>query len=231
MLTVLFAVTVVSALALHHFLVARPRNAEIRATSSVPEAITLTEAIKELPGGVFLQNTFTWTRIRKNGELFLGVHPLLMSLVGESHELELQADDSRLKKGAPLLRIQNSDREIQLFSPLAGRIIEGNSDFIPQTGWEGSASRQGSWIYRIRPEDTSEEIPFWLLGDQASEWTHQQYRDVRDFLLQTEIVEEIGLAAADGGEIPAGILSQLNDQAWEAFQNRFISSPKKALEG
>ena len=231
MITALFVVTVVGALALHYFFVERPREAGIQVTQSVPETITLTDAMEELPGGVFLQPTFTWTRIRKNGELFLGVHPLLMSLVGPLHKLELQADESRLKKGTPLLRIQNGEREIQLFSPIAGRIVEVNGDFMPQTGWDGSARRQGSWIYRIRPDSTSEEIPFWLLGDQATEWAHQQYRDVRDFLFQAVTYEEIGLAAADGGELPAGILSQLNDSAWAAFQDRFIPIPEEEPEG
>ena len=103
MITALFVLTVVGALTLHYFFVERPRVAEVRATQPVPNAITLTEAMEELPRGVFLQPTFTWTRIRKNEELFLGVHPLLMSLVGSSHKLELQADESRLKKGDPLL--------------------------------------------------------------------------------------------------------------------------------
>ena len=113
---------------------------------------------------------------------------------------------------------------------MAGRIVEVNDDFMPQTGWAGTAQRQGSWIYRILPDSTSEEIPLWLMGNQATEWAHQQYRDVRDFLFQTVTYEEVGLTAADGGELPAGILSQLNDEAWDAFQNRFIPTPEREPE-
>jgi glycine cleavage system H lipoate-binding protein len=222
MLTALFVVTVVGALALHHFFIELPREAEVRATPSASDTITLTQAIEDLPGGIFLQPTFTWTRVQENGELFLGVHPLLMSLVGPSHRLELQADASTLTKGTPLLKIQNGQREIQLFSPVAGRILEVNDQVVPHAGWEGT----GNWIYRIQPEAASQETPSWLVGDQATEWAHQQYRDIKDFLLQAVSHEEVGLAAADGGELPAGILEQLDPQTWEAFQNRFIPHPE-----
>lgn len=230
MLTFLFAVTVAGALLLQHYFVNRSEGVGARSPAHDPVAITLTEAIEDLPGGIFLQPSFTWTRIRGNGELFLGIHPLLLSLVGTSHELGLLKDDSKMKKGAPLLRIQNGEREIRLFSPVAGRIVEVNDSYMPQTGWAGSARRKGSWVYRIIPDDAAEEVPSWLLGKQAMEWTHQQYRNIRDFLVQTTSHEEIGRAAADGGELQAGILGELNDQAWEAFRDRFIPIPGKGPE-
>ena len=230
MITALFVLTVVGALLLHHFFVEKPREAAAGAEYPAPKAITLAESMEDLPGGVFLQPTFTWTRLRENGELFLGVHPLLLSLVGLSHRLELQADESTLEKGDPILRIQNAGREIQLFSPVKGRIVEVNDAFSPQAGWTGSARRGGSWIYRIRPENTSQELPLWLLGGAAATWAQNQYREVRDFLFQTVTHEEVGLAAADGGELPAGILSELDDEVWNAFQERFIPVPEGAPE-
>lgn len=226
MITALFVILALGAIGLHYLFVERPRQAETGVTPSVQEPITLAEAMEELPGGFFLQSTFTWTRTRKNGEYFVGIHPLLLSLVGPDTSLEYVAEESTVEKGDRLLRLQLGDRELQLFSPMAGRIVEVNDDFVPQTGWAGATSRGGSWLYRIQPRHAEKEIPFWLLGSEASQWAHQEYREVRDFLFEATSHEEVGLSAADGGELPNGVLGELDAETWKAFQRRFIPDPE-----
>lgn len=227
MITALFVMLVVGAMVLHYVFVEKPRQAEVAVIPSRPEPITLAEAMEEPPGGFFFQPAFTWTRIRKNGEFFLGVHPLLLSLVGPETSLEHVADEATLEKGDPLLRLRLDDRELQLFSPLAGQVVEVNDQFLPQTGWAGATSRGGSWLYRIRPRNVERDIPAWMLGSAASRWAHQEYREVRDFLFETVSHEEVGLSAADGGELPSGVLGQLDAGAWKSFQDRFIPDPEK----
>jgi glycine cleavage system H lipoate-binding protein len=230
MLTGLFVMIVVTALVLHYVFVGRQSEEGIQPALALPEPIPLAKAIEDLPEGIFLQPTFTWTRMRKNGEIFLGLHPMLTSLIGVDYSLELLADDARIEKGTPLLRILQGERELQLFSPVEGQIVEATTDFSPLPGWKGSTMRGGSWIYIIKPTNAEEEIPLWLLGDDAQNWAHQQYREVRDFLFQTDTHHEVGLAAADGGELPAGILSQLDPSVWEAFQLSFLPPPGEATE-
>jgi hypothetical protein len=65
-------------------------------------------------------------------------------------------------------------------------------------------------------------MPRWLQGNAASHWAHQTYRQLRDFLFQTEVHREVGLAAADGGEVPSGVLSLLDPSGWEGFQASFL---------
>jgi glycine cleavage system H lipoate-binding protein len=226
MITALFVILVVGAIALHYLFVERPRRGEAGIEPSVPEPITLSEAMEEPPDGLFLQPSFTWTRIRKNGEFFVGVHPLLLSLVGPDTTLEFVADETDLEKGDPLLILRLGNRELRLFSPLAGRVLEANDAFLPQTGWAGATSRGGSWLYRIRPRHAEKEVPLWLLGADASNWAHKEYRQVRDFLFDTVSHAEVGLSAADGGELPSGVLSQLSAETWSSFQDRFIPDPE-----
>ena len=227
MITALFVILVVGAIALHYLFVERPRRREAGIELWVPEPITLAEAMEEPPDGLFLQSSFTWTRVRKNGEFFVGVHPLLLSLVGPDAALEFAADETELEKGDPLLTLRLDQRELRLFSPIAGRILEVNDGFLPQAGWAGATSRGGSWLYRISPRHAENEVPFWLLGTDASNWAHQEYRQVRDFLFDTVAHAEVGLSAADGGELPSGVLSQLDADAWSRFQDRFLPDPER----
>ena len=160
--------------------------------------------------------------------MFLGIHPLLTSLLGLDYSLELLPDDGAVEKGEPLLRIHSGKRELQVYSPVGGVVVEGNTDFSPLPGWEGSTMRGGSWVYRLEPLGKPAETPLWLQGEEASAWAHLQYRKIRDFLFRTESHSEVGLAAADGGEIPAGVMSQLDDSDWEAFQASFLHCPEEA---
>lgn len=227
MITGLFVFLVVGAMGLHYFFVDRPRLKAAGHRPSKPEPISLTEAMKEPPGGFFLQPTFTWARLRDNGEFFLGVHPLLLSLVGPETSMDMVPDNFDVEKGDPLLHLRLGDRELQVFSPIAGHIVEVNDEFLPQAGWAGATSRGGSWLFRIRPRAAKAEIPFWLLGPDASRWAHQEYREVRDFLFETETHDEVGLMAADGGELPTGVMTQLDAEAWASFQDRFLPNPEE----
>lgn len=222
MLTGTFVILVVAAMFVHYLLVDRPREARARDGAPQPRPITLSDAVSGLPESVFLQPTFTWTRMRRNGEIFLGLHPMLTSLVGVDYTLELLADEGEVEKGSPLVRIHSGDRELRVVSPVDGRIVEGNTDFTPLPGWTGYTMRGGSWVYRIQPRRVKSEIPLWLKGEEASAWAHQQYRRIRDFLFQSDVHHEVGVAAPDGGELPAGILRELDASVWKGFQASFL---------
>lgn len=225
MLTGIFVILVVTALVLHHVFTARSPERRTGLEAPPPLPITLREAVGNLPEAVLLQPTFTWTRLRKNGEIFLGLHPILTGLLGVDYTLELLADDATVRKGSRILRLRQGDRELELFSPVNGEVTEANTGFSPLSGWEGHTMRGGSWIYRIQPEGLEAELPLWLRTDEASAWAHRQYRTIRDFLFQAERNHEVGLAAADGGELPAGVLSQMDDLVWSSFQEVFLPPP------
>ena len=228
MLTGLFVIIVVAALVLHYFFGEGParRNADL--DLPLPRPITLAEAVGSLPREVSLQPTFTWTRVRQNGEIFLGVHPLLTSLVGADSSLELLADDTGIRKGSPILSLRQGQRELQVFSPVQGQIVEGNTEFAPLPDWRGHTVRGGSWVYRIQLDFLEGERRHWMEAEAASAWAAQQYGKVRDFLFRTEGQREVGLTAADGGELPAGILSQMDDPVWKSFQESFLPPPDEA---
>lgn len=226
MLTGLFFIIVVTGLALHYFLNERVPRGVDQSGVPVPQAIPLAETVENLPDSIFLQDSFTWTRPRKNGEIFLGLHPMITSLLGVSHSLELLSDDAEIKRGGPLLRIRQGNRQLQVFSPVDGLIVEANTDYRPQPGWTGTTMRGGIWVYRIEPGNLEEERSLWLSGEDASTWAYSRYRAIRDFLQEADQHHEVGLAAADGGEMPAGVLSEMDDPVWEAFQDSFLRPPE-----
>lgn len=225
MVALLVALTIIALVAADYFLL-RPRRAAHPAEEDIPlpGLEPLSAALSRLPAGVFLQPTFTWSRIRPDGDILLGVHPLLFGLVGAPYDVERLPGGEHVEKGAPLLRIRKGNRRLTVRSPVAGRIAEVNRVVTGETDWTGLQGDGGSWLYRIVPERVAGEVPAWLIGESAVEWTRLQYQRLREQLAALSGGHGLTATMADGGEIPVGILMRLDDAQWTAFERAVLGN-------
>lgn len=225
MLAAAFFVTVVVALGGYHLLVERPRRAMLQQVQRQAHArpAPLEEVVGAVPGGVFLQNGFTWSRIVQDGSVEIGVHPMLQGLVGDDIRYSLEDPGQHIDRGEPFLGIGTGDRSVHVRAPLSGRITAQNRfppSRVTALDVKGDAA---AWLYRIQPDDLAGEIPAWMIGAHAKEWTRDRYERIREHLQHAVAGGEIGLALADGGEVPIGALSELDPQAWSEFEARFLA--------
>jgi glycine cleavage system H lipoate-binding protein len=228
MLTGFFISLIVVALVLHYLFVERPRRQKLMVTPALPEPLPLREAMNGLPSGAYLQPGFTWTQILENGEVLVGIHPMLVSLVGSPYSLRVMPEGWQVAKGSPVVRIRRDRRELRIGSPVGGRIVEVNPNACMEKGWTRSSSGDSCWIYRMESPSLFQEVPLWLDGEKAVAWTRERYGQVRDYVMEAAADDEVGMALADGGEMPIGVLGQLKDDAWDSFQDAFLPSvPKK----
>jgi hypothetical protein len=180
--------------------------------------VPLRDLIARLPAGVFLQPGFTWATVRSSGDLQVGVHPLLLSLIGSDPELVMRGPGERVEKGDPLVTLRSGSRELVVRSPVAGRVKASRVRPPRDTAWQA----RGAGTCVIRPEGLSAELPTWLIGEAATDWSRAQYGKVRDFVLSRTAHPEAGLALADGGELPVGVLGQVGDADWTEFEETFL---------
>ena len=219
MLAAVFFVLVVALLTGHYFLVDRPRRLAGEA-AGVLKALPVRELINRLPAGVFLQPTFTWGQVRSGGDVEVGVHPMLLSLLGPDAELEMRRTGEHVGKGDPLMTIGSGGRQLVVRSPVSGSISMVDATPHGGSGWQSLSDR----TCLIEPENLSDEIPTWMLGKPAVDWSRAQYGRIRDRLLERTADPATGLALADGGELPVGVLNQLDAAAWADFESEFLSA-------
>lgn len=219
MLAAVFFVLVVTLLTGHYFLIERPRRIAKESTAG-PLAMPLRELISRLPAGVFLQPTFTWGHVRPGGEVEVGVHPLLLSLVGPDPEVETRRAGEHVAKGDPLMVVGTGERRLVVRSPIAGSVARANVSSPAETDWQGRSET----TCLIQAERLSDEVPTWMLGEAAVDWTRSQYGRIRDHLLHRSADPATGLALADGGELPVGALSQFGEDDWAEFEREFLSA-------
>ncbi|MDT8436457.1 MAG: hypothetical protein RRA92_06840 [Gemmatimonadota bacterium] len=225
MLAAAFFMTVIVALAAHHVLIERPRRAADREAGRRTRAgpAPLRDVMGALPGGVFLQDEFTWSRVTPDGDVDVGIHPLLLGLVGGHARLDLETPESRVEKGRPFARIGMNGRSLAVRAPVSGR-IRARNPYAPVDGsWESARERDGGWLYRIEPDDLASEIPTWMIGQAAADWSRERYGRVREYLQRAVAGGETGLALADGGEVPVGALAELDPEAWRSFETEFLA--------
>lgn len=218
MVALLVVLTIAALIAVDYFVIERRARPEPVEEIPLPGLVPLSESAGRVPREVFLHPGYTWGRLREDGGLLLGVHPLLLGLVGAPYQLERLPAGARVQKGAPLFRVGKGARRLAVPSPVTGTVAEVNPVVTGETSWEGVESYDGCWLCRMEAQDVEAELPGWFKGERAVEWTAHQYRRIRDFLVEAVAGSEVGRALADGGEVPAGILAQLDDGAWARFQ-------------
>lgn len=219
MVVIFAALTIIALLALDYFVI-QPRQRKKSEEISIGELIPLSDTLKDLPAGVFLQPTFTWTKMKETGGLVLGLHPLILGLIGPPYEVELLKDKEIVKKGEPLFRINKNGRNVTIKSPVDGEITAFNQALIGETSWE---ELNESWLYRIAPKNLSAEVPTWHLAGDAQKWARDQFQEIKSYLYSALSPGNVGVTLADGGDIPIGVLSELDENHWEDFQKKFLS--------
>ena len=77
----------------------------------------------------------------------------------------------------------------------------------------------GGWLYAVEPEDTAyTRLPY---GDESRPWFSREAIRLSQFL-----EHQLGMAAADGGELVAPGPSLLTESQWEEMTQTFLQSPK-----
>jgi glycine cleavage system H lipoate-binding protein len=221
-MAIVFAVLTFAAfIALDYFVLSK-RHA-VQTSASVPNGAALPAAHQAVPEGVYLQPTFTWGRFGSIGEVYLGVHPMLLGLIGSPYQVELVKAGTRVAKGQPLARLVREGHALTVRSPITGSVEAVNRKALGDTQWRGVEGNDGAWIYRLQPDRVAEEVPRWFRGAQAAEWTKKQYQDLRSYLLDAVTAGHLGVVMADGGDLPVGILADMDQAVWAGLEDRFLT--------
>ena len=226
MLAAAFFVTVVVALAAYHVLIERPRRVASRELQRRAPAgpARLEDVVGTVPGGVFLQNGFTWSRVVPDGAVEVGVHPMLVGLIGDKPDMLLADPGGRVERGKPFMKIGQGDRALELRAPVTGRITARNRYPRTDGGWDDPHGSDETWLYRVAPDDLARDVPSWMIGTQAADWTRNRYERIREHLQYAAAHGTTGLALADGGEVPFGALGELAPEAWLNFEEVFLTN-------
>lgn len=191
--------------------------------ASLPNFVFNEDSI-ESPKGLYYDKTHTWAFMEKDGMVKVGIGDFLQHVTGPLTSVKLKYAGERIKKGKKILSIIQTGKQLDIYAPFSGTIIEFNQALTTDSSILNSSPYVEGWIYKIEPTNWLKEIQFFITGDTYKEWLKSEFERLKEFFAITINHEKVEYAhiLQDGGELKDSILLGFGPEVWEDFQTSFI---------
>jgi glycine cleavage system H protein len=199
-----------------------------RVLGQIKDAIsTLSVKILKIPQGIYFSKNHTWTHLGETGAAKVGLDDFLQHVIGELQLSGLKDPGDAIKKGELLAEIEQDGKQLKVFSPISGEVLETNVLLAENPEIINTDPYHQGWLYQIKPSNWIKETSSCLLAEKASEWSDKELSRFKDFLsmgaMRKYATEPAMLMLQDGGEIRDHVLSELPEEVWKDFQEEFLN--------
>lgn len=157
----------------------------------------------------------TWLDRRLLGGLKVGLDDLAQRLFPNLGAIELPRPGRLLQRGQPAIYLRSEGREAYLPAPITGLVVAVNHAVERMPGLLNASPYGRGWLFALRPVSLAwREFP---TGPAARDW----FRAEGDRLRHT-LENELGLAAADGGQLIEHPATLLPPDRWSAVVSAFL---------
>jgi glycine cleavage system H lipoate-binding protein len=159
----------------------------------------------------------TWAAPRPDGSVRVGLDDFARRLLGHVDAVRLPPRGSVLREGEPALEVNCWGRQARLRSPVSGVVTSVNQR-VAEDGSPVSREPYGrGWLFAVAPVDAGfRALP---TGATARRWLAEEADRLRRFF-----VADLGLTAADGGELVAHPPATLDAGQWAALTRKFFGT-------
>jgi glycine cleavage system H lipoate-binding protein len=156
----------------------------------------------------------TW--MKADGKnLKVGLDDLAQNLLPWAVAVELPKKGQEVREGEPVATLSCGDRQVRIAAPASGRIVALNVDVLREPTLAKSQSYGAGWLFAIEP--VNQEWKSAPTGERARSWLRAEGERLERFYEQ-----ELGMAAADGGELVGSPDALLEDAQWRALTRSFL---------
>lgn len=188
---------------------------------------TLSVKILKIPQGIYFSKNHTWTHLGESGAAKVGLDDFLQHVIGNLQLSGMKDPGDSIRKGELLAEIEQDGKQLRVYSPISGEVLETNDLLAEDPGIINSDPYNKGWIYRIKPSNWMKDTSSCLLAEKATEWSDKELTRFKDFLsvgaMKKFSSEPAMVMLQDGGEIRDNVLSELPDEVWKDFQKEFLN--------
>jgi glycine cleavage system H protein len=157
----------------------------------------------------------TWLLPRGSGELAVGIDDLARRILPSATAVELPRPGTEFHRGDPVAVIRAGKLAVQIGAPVDGTVIAVNRSVRRNPALVMDESYAAGWLFTLAPADGGYmRFPH---GDEAAEWMRLERSRLARF-----VECELGIAAADGGELAAPTPALLGDESWRKLAWAFL---------
>jgi glycine cleavage system H lipoate-binding protein len=157
----------------------------------------------------------TWIEPRGADRLTVGIDEVAERLLPSATAVELPRPGMVVHRGDPIVVIRAGKRAVRIGAPVDGTIAAVNGRLRRSPGLVKDEPYGGGWLFSITPSGEGwKELPG---GLRADAWMLSERRRLARF-----VEDELGMAAADGGELVAPAPVLLGEDAWKRVVAAFL---------
>lgn len=165
--------------------------------------------------GVFYAPGHAWLQASGAGRLRVGLDDLAQHLLSRITSVSLPEVGRSFRAGEPIAAIQAGRRQALLPAPVSGRVVAVNRGAQRHPARLHADPYSRGWLYVLQPDDDSyTRMPS---GEGSRQWFSSEAVRFSRF-----IEGQLGLAAADGGELVAPGPSLLTGGQWHELVETFL---------
>jgi glycine cleavage system H protein len=169
--------------------------------------------------GVYFSAGHSWLQPREGGILRVGIDDLAQHVLSRVSEVLLPEPGRIVKAGEAVAIVRAGKRRAMIPSPVSGRIVAINRKVGAAPARLHTDPYASGWLYAVEPEDASyTRLPY---GNDSRGWFSGEAIRLSQFL-----EHQLGMAAADGGELVAPGPSLLTDAQWDEMTGTFLRATR-----
>jgi glycine cleavage system H protein len=193
----------------------------VRAAKELRAAAHSAPVFADPPAGIRLALNHTWMRMEK-GVAVIGADEFLARILGAVESVILPNVGTMVAPATPDIALARGRRKIHIASPVAGRILEVNTDLLQNPSLARRDPYGSGWLLRIAPDAVRGIAPGVFAASSTGDWLKSQMSQAREFLIGAG--PRMSLATLpDGGDLVEGALLACDEAAWTEFERRFTT--------
>jgi glycine cleavage system H lipoate-binding protein/ABC-type phosphate transport system substrate-binding protein len=195
--------------------------------------ITASQSFKEssitAPNGIFFDKSHSWAFMEKDGFVRIGIADFLQHVTGQITNVKMKTSGETIKKGELFISLIQNGKQLDIHSPISGKIKEINSQLKSNSSIINSSPYSEGWIYLIESSNWLTEIKTFLMGETYKTWLKNEFSRLKDFVsieMKSDATGRLQIVLQDGGEIRDNPMEGCGPEVWEDFQSEFINKAK-----
>ena len=165
-------------------------------------------------GGLAYAPGHTWMKAEGNA-LKVGLDDLAQRILPWTVAVAMPREGQLVKAGEPVAPLSCGERQVQVAAPTTGRIVAVNAEVMREPTLAKSENYGSGWLFAIEPANQEwKSLPF---GEAARSWLRAEGDRLERFY-----EDQLGMAAADGGELIGSPDTLLSDAQWKALTHSFL---------
>lgn len=157
----------------------------------------------------------TWLEPRRDGSLTVGLDEIATAILPSATAVDLPKPGMIVHKGDPIAVVHAGKRAVRIPAPADGVVERVNGRLRRNPSLVKEEPYRRGWLFALTPDDDGwKKLPS---GLRADTFILVERRRLARF-----VEEELGLAAADGGELVAPAPALLGEEGWSKVVAAFL---------